>query len=112
MICHPGEVAKFQGKFLVETSSPSQSKCGKCLTCPLYLMYDMFQMKIWRSHLKYHAYCIWILLREVILVSKILFKGTLVVLKFNVLFKYVSVYSSHGYPFSFLSMYFCLLRIS
>ncbi|KAI8548395.1 hypothetical protein RHMOL_Rhmol07G0270800 [Rhododendron molle] len=76
VICHPGEVAKFQGKFLVETY-PSQSMCGKCMTCPLCFMYDMFQMKIWRSHLKYHAYCIWILLREVILVSKILFRDTL-----------------------------------
>lgn len=107
MICHPGEVAKFQGKFLVETY-PSQSKCGKCLTCPLCFMYDMFQMKIWRSHLKYHAYCIWILLREVILVSKILFRGTLVVLKFIMWFKYVFVYSSRCYPFSFLNLYLCL----
>jgi hypothetical protein len=50
---------------------------------PSICYFGIFQMKNWTSHIKYHVYCIWILSKEVIRVSKLLFKGIFDFLKFT-----------------------------
>ena len=77
VICHPGEVARLEGMLLFFWNL---LPLFENLPCINFLI--IFQMKTWTSQLKYHVYCIWILLKEVIRVSKILFKGILELLKF------------------------------
>lgn len=98
VICHPGEVAGFEGIFLLNwTMSFGKSTLRWCIF--------IFQMKTWTSHPKCHAYCIWILSKEVMQVSKILSKGILKPLQFIYPISWICIHASIPCYFSMLLLF-------